>query len=239
MLRFLPLTGCWLAAGLFLLPSAVSATQDEDRVRTFIVGRPGGSLRSRLVPDASQTVNVTVGLMDIHVHTTEDRPAPSSVDARATVNAWLWVEWTDHRLNWSELPDMNSVRSVRIRMKTSSIWTPSIQVLDAIHKSPTVFPAVIEAVVKQAESVMVVVPVRFEVPLRFSGPSSRRPDTCLFTLGSVLTSMDLVDFNPSGSKFIADVTFLRDAKEGTIRRREVTRGCCSERFAVLEFRVVF
>ena len=239
MLRFLPLAGCWLAAGLFFLAGAQREPLDEDKVRAYINSfyRYGEALRSRPVRQASETVSVTAGLMNVHVHTTEERPASSVVDARATVRAWLWVEWTDHRLDWSKQSLLKSVSKVRVKMNTSNIWTPSIQVLDAIHKSLNVIPNVIEAVLKKTGSVRIVVPVHFEVPFRFSDPSRKSPDTCLFTLGSMFTSKDLVDFKPSGSsKFTA--TYGRYAKEGTVLRKEVTRECCSEPFAVLEFRAV-
>ena len=132
---------------------------------------------------------------------------------------------------------MNSVPNVKVKMNTSNIWTPSIQVLDAIHKSLNVIPNVIEADLKQTGSVRIVVPVGFEVPFRLSDSSRKRPNTCLFTLGSVLTSKDLVNFRPKGSKFTA--TYGLSAKEGTVLRKEVTRECCSKPFAVVEFRAVF
>ena len=229
----LPLA-CWLAAGLLGSVGPARATNDEDIVRSWY--NMGRYLRSRPARTDDDVVNVTVGLSDAYV-------AYGTMESSRHISVWLTAKWNDPRLDWTQEPDMNRTRSFRTKLDPSRLWTPGLQVLGAVGKTNSLYSAAdTELVISQNGDVMLVAPVHLEAMCaRDADPDLSRPFlVCPFTLGSMLTSLELVDLLP-----ISEATFTARAgpnlvqKASTIRRREIVRDCCAKPFAELEVRILF
>ena len=246
MLRLSLLIGCWLTAGLLSWAGPALANQEEDRLRSLFNYR--WSL-SRPVRAADDVVNVTIGLTHVEI----GRPQRERMNLPTfltVLRGWLNVQWTDHRLNWTDVPAAGDVRQVRVKLDSAKAWTPSIQVLNPFDKKPSLFPPVTECVVTRSGNILVTLPVQLELQCQYvdvpgapqyvgySGPN--QVYDCPIKFGSTLTSLELVDFRPINESNFVDAEPLTSEAiwKVTVERREIKRDCCSKPFATLEAQIM-